>query len=62
MRGLINTIWVGSEYDEWFETTEVSYYIDYILYSVVRSTDPDTEVWIRLVTSRKSRIKFTLDQ
>ena len=53
---------VGSEPDEWFNVTTVSYYIDDILYSVVRSTSPDTEIWIRLVMSRKSRIKVILDQ
>ena len=59
---LFNTSWVDYEHDEWFKITSVSYYLDDILYSVVRSTAPDTEFWIRLVPSRNSRIKVMLDQ
>ena len=51
-----------SENDEWSEITPVSYYLDDILYSVVRSTSPYTEVWIKLATSSKSRIKVMLEQ
>ena len=59
---LFNRSWVGSEHDEWSKITSDSYYIDDILYSIVRSTDPDTEVWIRLVMSSSSNIKVMLDQ
>ena len=59
---LFNTSFVDYEYDEWFKITSVSYYIDDILYSVVRSTTQDTEVWIRLILSRNSRIKVMFDQ
>ena len=38
----MNTTSVGSEHDECFEITSVSYYIDDILYSVVRIIAPDT--------------------
>ena len=54
---LFNTSWVDYEYDEWFKITSVSYYLDNILYYVVRSTAPDTEVCIRLLPSRNLRIK-----
>ena len=30
--------------------------------TVMSSTDADTEVWIRMVTSRNSRIQLRLDQ
>ena len=30
-QGLLNTSWVGSEHDEWFDITSVSYYINDIL-------------------------------
>ena len=59
---LFNTSWVDYKYDEWFKITSVSYYLDDIFYSVVRRTSPDTEVWIRLIPSRNSRIKFVFDQ
>ena len=62
MARLFNTSWVGYEHDEWFKITSVSYFLDDILYSVVRSRSPDTEVWIRLVPSRNSSIKVMLDQ
>ena len=62
MARLFNTSWVDYEYDEWFKITSVSYYLDDILYSVVRSTAPDTEFWIRLIPSRNSKIKVILDQ
>ena len=57
-----NTSWVGYEHDEWFKITSVSYYLDDILYSVVRSTEPDTEFWISLVLSINSSIKVMLNQ
>ena len=44
------------------EITAVSYYIDDILCTVVKSTTPYPEVWIRMFTSSKSRIKVMLDQ
>ena len=50
---LFNKSRVDSGNDKWFDITSVSYYIDDILYSVERRTYPDTELWIRLVTSRK---------
>ena len=59
---LFNTSCVGYEYDEWFKITSVSYYIDDILYSIVRSTSPDTELWIRMVPSTNSSIKVMLYQ
>ena len=59
---LLGTIQVGYERDKWFKITAVSYYIDDILYSLMRSTAPDTEVCISLVTARNSRIKVMLDQ
>ena len=59
---LSNTSWVDYEHEEWFKITSVSYYLDNILYSVVRSTAPDKEIWIRLIPSRKSRIKVMFDQ
>ena len=36
-QGLLNTHCVGSETDEWFKIHSVSYYLDYIFYSVVIS-------------------------
>ena len=62
MDRLFNTSWVDYEYDEWFRITSVSYCLDDILYSVVISTAPDTEFWIRLIPSRNSTIKVMLDQ
>ena len=59
---LFNTSWVDYEYDEWFRITSFLYYHDDILYYVVRRTSPDTEVWISLIPSRNSRIKFMFDQ
>ena len=59
---LFNTSWVDYEYDEWFKINSVSYYINDILYSVVRSTAPDTEFWIRFILSRNSSIKVVFDQ
>ena len=59
---LLKTSWVDYEHDEWFKITSVSYYLDEILYSVVRNISLDTEVWIRLVPPRNSRIKVMLDQ
>ena len=38
MARLLNTSLVDYEYDEWFNITSVSYDLDDILYSVVRST------------------------
>ena len=35
---------------------------DDMFYTVMSSTAADSEVWIRLVTSRNSRIQVTLDQ
>ena len=35
---------------------------DDMFYTVMISTSTDTEVWIRLFTSRNSRIQFMLDQ
>ena len=61
-KGLINTSWVGSEHDEWFDITAVSYYIDDIVYTVVERTAPYPELWIRLGKSRNSSIKVMLDQ
>ena len=60
--GLFRPSWVDYEHDKWLKITSVPYYPDDILYSVVRSTAPDTEVWIRLIPSRNSRIKFMFDQ
>ena len=62
MARLFNKSWVDYEHDEWFRITSVSYYLDEILCSVVRITASDTELWIRLVHSRNSRIKVMLDQ
>ena len=62
MARLFNTSWVGYEYDEWFKITSVSYYLDHMLYYVVRSIAPEKEVWIRLIPSRNSRIKVMFDQ
>ena len=39
---VIQRSWVDYEHDEYFNITSVSYYPDYILYSVVKSTAPDT--------------------
>ena len=61
-KGLFNKSWIGSEHDEWFEITPVSHYLDDILYSFVRSTSPDKNFWIRIVTSRKSMTNVMLDQ
>ena len=61
-QGLFKKSWFGSEHDEWFKITSVSYYLDYILYSVVISTPPKTEICIRMVMSSNSRIKVMLDQ
>ena len=33
-KGLLNTIWVVFEKNEWFDITKVSYYIDDVLYTV----------------------------
>ena len=62
MARLFNTSWVGYEHDEWFKITSVSYYLDDIFYSVVRSTAPDAELYIILVLSRNSRIKVMFNQ
>ena len=62
MERLFNKSCVDYEYDEWFEITSVSYYLDDILYSVVVRTAPDTEIWIRLIPSRNSRIKVMFDK
>ena len=62
MERLFNTSWVDYEHDEWFKITSASYYLDDIIYSVVRNTAPDTEVWISLVPSRNLGIKVILDQ
>ena len=62
MARLFNTSWVDCEYDEWFKITSVSYYLDDILYSVLRKTAPDTEVSIRLILSRNSRIRVIFGQ
>ena len=35
---------------------------DYMFSTVMSSTSADPEFWIRLVTSRNSRIQFMLDQ
>ena len=59
-QGLINKSWVGSEHDEWFDITEVQYYIDYILYTVAIITAPYPEVCIRQVKSSKSRIQVMI--
>ena len=62
LASLFNTSSVDYEHDEWFNITLVSYDLDDVLYSVVRSTVQNTEVWVRLVPSRNSRIKVILDQ
>ena len=59
---LFNISWGSYEHDEWFKITSVSYYLDDIIYSVVRSTSPYTELWIKLVPSINSRIKIMSDQ
>ena len=50
----------GSEHDYWFEVTTISYYIDEILYTVVRITDPYPEVWISPLTPSNLRIQARL--
>ena len=49
---LLNTSLVVSEHYECFDITSFSYYIDDIFYYIVKSMDPDTEVWISMVPSR----------
>ena len=46
------------------DTISPQYHVvfDEMLSTVMISTAVDTEVWIRLVTSRNSRIQFLLDQ
>ena len=44
LESLLNTSWIGSERDELFEITAVSYYIVDILYTVVIITAPYPEV------------------
>ena len=61
-KGILSTSWIGYDHNKWLDTTVVSYYIDNILYTVVRSIDPDPEFWIRLVTSNNSSIQVMLDQ
>ena len=43
-------------------STQYHVVFDEMLYTVVSCTAAETEVWIRLVTSRNSRIKVMLDQ
>ena len=62
LASFFNTSGVDYENDEWLKITSVLYYLDNILYSVVRIKDPDKEVWISLIPSRNSRIKVMLDQ
>ena len=42
---LFSKSWVDYDHDEWFNITSVSYHIEEIIYSVVRSIAPDTEFW-----------------